>query len=151
MDWPKKRNLLVLGYQDAYEAGDHVLEVIEAGPIGLEGVDDYLVAAVKKKNIQPGSTDQLPPGKGWLLAEFGGDTMEEADAKAHALMEKLRSRPNAPSMKLPEICTWSNAMSTATSARATATASAAPRAARLVTDVEVLARVVDERQPPVQP
>ena len=57
MDWPKKRNLLVLGYQDAYEAGDHVLEVIEAGPIGLEGVDDYLVAAVKKKNIQPGSTD----------------------------------------------------------------------------------------------
>src|SRR5947199_509607 len=89
VDWPKKRNLLVLGYQDAYEAGDHVLEVIEAGPIGLEGVDDYLVAAVKKKNIQPGSTDKLPPGKGWLLAEFGGDTMEEGDDKAHALMENL--------------------------------------------------------------
>jgi FAD/FMN-containing dehydrogenase/Fe-S oxidoreductase len=100
VDWPRKRNLLVLGYNDAYEAGDHILEVSEAGPIGLEGIDDYLVAAVKKKNIQPGSTDKLPPGKGWLLVEFGGETMEEADTKAHALMDKLRSRPNAPSMKL---------------------------------------------------
>ncbi|HEV2992260.1 MAG TPA: FAD-linked oxidase C-terminal domain-containing protein [Candidatus Angelobacter sp.] len=100
VEWPKKRNLLVLGYKDAYEAGDHVIEVGEAGPVGLEGIDDYLVASVRKKNLHPGSTDKLPPGKGWLLVEFGGETKEEADAKAHALMEKLRDKPDAPSMKL---------------------------------------------------
>ncbi|HEV2963882.1 MAG TPA: FAD-binding and (Fe-S)-binding domain-containing protein, partial [Candidatus Angelobacter sp.] len=102
VEWPKKRNLLVLGYKDAYEAGDHIVEISEAGPIGLEGIDDVLVASVKKKNIQPGSTDKLPPGKGWLLVEFGGETKEEADAKAYALMEKLGAKHDAPSMKLVE-------------------------------------------------
>src|SRR5579864_5502067 len=44
VDWPKKRSLLVLGYKDVYEAGDHVLEVAASGVIGLEGLDDCLIA-----------------------------------------------------------------------------------------------------------
>ncbi len=42
----------------------------------------------------------MPEGNGWLIAEFGGDTREEADAKAHALMDDLKKLPNPPSMKL---------------------------------------------------
>ena len=29
---------------------------------------------------------RLPPGEGWLLVEFGGDSQEESDAKAHKLI-----------------------------------------------------------------
>ena len=31
----------------------------------------------------------LPDGRGWLVVEFGGDTKDEADEKARALMRDL--------------------------------------------------------------
>src|SRR5262249_12783017 len=41
-----------------------------------------------------------PKGGGWLLVEFGADTKEEADAQARRLMDRLRKKGDAPSMKL---------------------------------------------------
>ena len=97
---PRMKSLLVLGYPDVYQAGDHVMEVLEASPIGLEGLDDVLVRDMKKKGIHPADVRLLPDGGGWLLVEFGGETKDESDAKAHALMDRLKQRPDAPSMKL---------------------------------------------------
>ncbi|HWE24429.1 MAG TPA: FAD-linked oxidase C-terminal domain-containing protein, partial [Myxococcales bacterium] len=90
---PPCRSLLVLGYEDVYHACDHIPEVIEAKPIGCEGLDDVLVADMKRMKIHPQNTKLLPEGKGWLLVEFGGDTKEEADAKARALMTRLKGGP----------------------------------------------------------
>ena len=98
---PPFRSLLVLGYQDVFEAGDHVCEILEAGPVGLEGMDDKLIQDMKTIGLHPQDLELVPKGQGWLLAEFGGDTQEEADGKARKLMEKLRGRDDAPlSMKL---------------------------------------------------
>ena len=97
---PRIRTLLLLGYSDVYRAGDHVPEVRKYKPIGLEGIDDVLIKAMKMKHIHPEDAAILPPGNGWLLVEFGGNTQEEADAPAKALMEELKSKPNAPSMRL---------------------------------------------------
>lgn len=97
---PRSKSVLVLGYPSVYEAADHIAEVLEAGPTGLEGIDDILVEDMKKKNIHPKDITLLPPGKGWLLVELGGDTKDESDDKAHRLMERLRGLPDAPSMKL---------------------------------------------------
>jgi FAD/FMN-containing dehydrogenase/Fe-S oxidoreductase len=97
---PQCRTLVVLGYPDVYCAADHVLEILEHGPIGLEGIDDVLVAALRKKGIHPESVEMLPDGNGWLLVELGGDSREEADGKARALMAALTEQPGAPSMKL---------------------------------------------------
>ncbi len=97
---PAFKSLLVLGYPDVYHAGDHVPEILEAAPIGLEGLDDRLVDDMKKKNIHPHDITLLPEGGGWLLVEFGGDTKEESDAKARALIERLAKTQDAPSMKL---------------------------------------------------
>src|SRR5947209_3145198 len=69
---PPSRVLLVLGYPTVYDAGDHVPEVLSFGPIGLEGIDDRLVADIKKKKIHPENVDLLPRGGGWLLVELGG-------------------------------------------------------------------------------
>ncbi|MGE5594802.1 MAG: FAD-binding oxidoreductase, partial [Hyphomicrobiales bacterium] len=97
---PPHRCLLVLGYPDVYTAGDHIQEVMEAGVIGLEGLDDNLVRDMKKKDLHPRDVELLPPGNGWLLAEFGADSQEGAREQARALMERLQHRENAPSMKL---------------------------------------------------
>src|SRR5256714_8345736 len=97
---PPARSLLVLGYSDVYSAADHVLEVMKAGPIGVEGIDDKLVSSMKKKGLHTGDLNLLPDGKGWLLAEFGGESKEEADAHARELMSILKKIPNAPTMKL---------------------------------------------------
>lgn len=97
---PKARVLLVLGYDSVYEAADHVCEVMEAGPIALEGLDDRLVADVTHSHILPEEVKKLPAGAGWLLVEFGGDDREQANAKAHRLMERLRHARNPPAMKL---------------------------------------------------
>ena len=93
---PAFKSLLVLGYPDVYEAGDHVPEILEAHPIGLEGLDDILVHDMRKKEIHPQDVKLLPEGGGWLLLEFGGESKEESDAKAHALMNRLKKSRIVP-------------------------------------------------------
>ncbi|NTV12063.1 MAG: FAD-binding protein, partial [Zoogloea sp.] len=100
LDWPAARSLLVLGYPSVYEAGDHVPEIMEAGPIALEGMDDRLVADMKSTRIHPENLRLLPEGQGWLLVEFGGADKAESDARAEALMKHLRRSPHPPAMKL---------------------------------------------------
>ncbi|HEX7127671.1 MAG TPA: FAD-linked oxidase C-terminal domain-containing protein, partial [Thermodesulfobacteriota bacterium] len=98
--WPRGRSLLVLGYPDVYAAGDRVPEVLEAGPIGLEGLDDRLVQDMVASGIHPEGVRLLPDGHGWLLVEFGGETKAESDGRARALMDRLRGGPHPPSMIL---------------------------------------------------
>jgi FAD/FMN-containing dehydrogenase/Fe-S oxidoreductase len=100
VDSPPVRSMLVLGYPDVYSAGDHVPEVLDCGPIGLEGLDDRLINDMKAKHMHPGDSKMLPEGSGWLVVEFGGETKEEADGNARRCMEKLQRTKNPPSMKL---------------------------------------------------
>lgn len=97
---PRVRTLLVLGYPDIYQAGDHIPEIRKYKPIGLEGIDNVLVHAMKLKHIHPRDLYIMPKGNGWLLIEFGGNTTEEADAPARKLMEELKKQSNPPTMHL---------------------------------------------------
>jgi FAD/FMN-containing dehydrogenase/Fe-S oxidoreductase len=97
---PPFRTLLVLGYPDVYQAGDHIPEVLEAKPIGLEGMDHFLIEGMKRKGLHVKNLSALPEGKGWLLVQLPGESREEADNNARKLMDRLKSKPNAPSMKM---------------------------------------------------
>ena len=97
---PPARSLLVLGYADGYRAADHVMEVLAHGPIGLEGFDSHLIENMRKKHLQPENIVLLPEGGGWLLVEFGGENKQEADDRAHGLMEELKRKGDPPIMKL---------------------------------------------------
>jgi FAD/FMN-containing dehydrogenase/Fe-S oxidoreductase len=99
---PPSRVLLVLGYPNVYTAADHVVEIAGFQPTGLEGIDEMLVEDMKKRKLHPERVRILPDGKGWLLVEFGGQDRREAEAKARACMEELKSRPGTPAMKLFE-------------------------------------------------
>ena len=100
VDHPPHQSLLVLGYPDVYQAGDHIPQIMQFKPIGLEGVDIYLIDYMKKKGLHPQDIQLLPDGEGWLLVEFGGRDKEESDSHAHRTMAALKKEKNAPSMKL---------------------------------------------------
>jgi len=100
--WPPYRSLLALGYPDVYTACDHITEAMEARPIGCEGMDDVLVGDMVRMHIHPEDTKLLPDGKGWLLVEFGGDSKEEADEKARALVARIGGNPSHKLFDEPE-------------------------------------------------
>ncbi|MCM2316592.1 MAG: FAD-binding protein, partial [Thermoanaerobaculia bacterium] len=98
---PPMRNLVVLGFSDVYSAADRVTEVLEFGCIGLEGFDDRLVNDVRARGLDPETMAMLPAGAGWLLVEFGGETMAEANEKAERMIAAMRaSRSEVPSILL---------------------------------------------------
>jgi FAD/FMN-containing dehydrogenase/Fe-S oxidoreductase len=98
--WPPAKTLVVLGYPDVYQAGDHLPEVLAHEPMALEGIDDRLIGYMRKKGLHAGELGVLPDGRGWLIAQFGGGSQEEADAKARKLMDELGRADDPPAMKL---------------------------------------------------
>ena len=90
---PQHRQLVVLGFQDAFEAADAVPAVLEAGPIGLEGFDGLLVDMMQRKQLALEDICLLPAGRGFLLVEFGGWTAQEALGKAEAFVREAQQLP----------------------------------------------------------
>ncbi len=97
---PPERVLLVAAYPEIYQCADHVPEIMTHKPIGLEGFDDILVNCTRRKALNPEGLKLLPEGNGWLLVEFGGQTMSEAEAQALGLMQALNRDPNPPKVAL---------------------------------------------------
>jgi FAD/FMN-containing dehydrogenase/Fe-S oxidoreductase len=97
---PPCRSLLVLGYPSVFEAADHVPEILEYEPTGLEGLDRCLVQDMEGKGQHTGEIPLLPDGDGWLLVEFGGETKEESDERAEECMARLRKDRRTPEMRL---------------------------------------------------
>jgi len=97
---PAVRSLLVLGYEDAATAGDHVPDVREHRPLACEGVDDILMQDMSLVGMHDEDLSMLPEGRGHLLIEFGGDTKEEADEKARALVADAKKHKGLKGWKL---------------------------------------------------
>ena len=97
---PPERALLVVAYSDIYQCADHVPEIMEHKPIGLEGFDDLLVSYTRLKGINSEGLALLPQGGGWLMVEFGASTALEAESQARALMQKLSRSGIPPEMRL---------------------------------------------------
>lgn len=97
---PPKRALAVLGFPDIFQAGDAVPFVREHGPIRLEAIDDLLIEFMHAKHGDTSQMAALPHGKGWLIAEFGGETEEDAAEKAETLKRAFETRPNPPHVKV---------------------------------------------------
>ncbi len=97
---PPQRVLLVVAYPDIYQCADHVPEIMAHNPIGLEGFDDLLVGYTRRKGLNPAGLSLLPEGNGWLLVEFGGQTLSEAEAQALGLIGALNRSANPPHVAL---------------------------------------------------
>lgn len=100
MPLPRAKTLLVLGYNDLYSAGKHIMDILRFKPIGLEGLDDLLVHYMKKKGLDVENLPLLPKGNAWLLVEFGGDSKHDTDNQAKRLMIALKQQAAPPTMSL---------------------------------------------------
>src|SRR5712672_2759532 len=94
---PQHRVLVGLGYEDAFHAADHVPEILEFGPIGLEGFEGSIVEGLRKKRAP--NLELMPPGGGYLLVEFGADDAGEASRSAAQLVDRLKSVSAPPSIR----------------------------------------------------
>ena len=88
---PPFRKLVVLGYPDIATAGDHLMEILAHKPYALEGIDDWLVDAARKKSYLSENLSLLPEGGGWLLVECGGNSLQEAQDHAATLIKAIGS------------------------------------------------------------
>src|SRR5216683_678166 len=95
---PQHRALVGLGYQDAFFAADHVPEILQFHPIGLEGFEGTIVDGLQRKGAP--NLELLPEGRGILLAEFGADDPNKARHLATQLIDRLKHVSDAPSSRL---------------------------------------------------
>jgi FAD/FMN-containing dehydrogenase/Fe-S oxidoreductase len=95
---PQERTLVGIGYEDAFVAADHVPEILEFQPIGLEGFEGSIVDGLKSKGAP--HIDLLPEGRGILLVEFGSDDPTQTEAVANSLVKRLKSSDKAPVVRI---------------------------------------------------
>jgi FAD/FMN-containing dehydrogenase/ferredoxin len=86
---PRVRRLIVLGYPDIFAAADAVPSLTAHPLLALEGFDGALVDQMRARNLNTEHLPLLPDGRGWLLAEVGADTDDEADALADGVVSAL--------------------------------------------------------------
>jgi FAD/FMN-containing dehydrogenase/Fe-S oxidoreductase len=95
---PQHRALVGLGYRDAFDAADHVPEILEFRPIGLEGFEGSLVDGLRKKGAP--NLELMPEGRGYLLVEFGFNNPEQARQTAERFIEHMKHVADPPSARL---------------------------------------------------
>jgi FAD/FMN-containing dehydrogenase/Fe-S oxidoreductase len=86
---PRERVLLVVPFEDIYRAGDAVPQVLAAQPIACEGLDLGIIGGLRERGLKLDDIALLPDGNAWLMVEFGGDTREQAVARADVLRQVL--------------------------------------------------------------
>jgi FAD/FMN-containing dehydrogenase/Fe-S oxidoreductase len=100
---PQNRVLAIIGFDDIVAAAEAVPQVLEFGPVGLEGIDDLLVDFVLKKHLHTRSLKLLPSGNGWLVAEFAGDdAMDAMEAAQRAAQHFERKACATRILRKPE-------------------------------------------------
>jgi FAD/FMN-containing dehydrogenase/Fe-S oxidoreductase len=95
---PQHRSLVALGFDDAFIAADHVPEILEFRPIGLEGIEGSIIDGLRRK--QASHMDLLPEGHGFLLVEFGFDDADTCRQLAEQLVARMRRLPKAPGARI---------------------------------------------------
>jgi FAD/FMN-containing dehydrogenase/Fe-S oxidoreductase len=92
-----ERTTVVVEYPTLPAATEHVMDIVEWKPIGLEGLDSLLIQDQQIKGEHLAGLHELPKmdpedqKQSWLLVQFGADTQEESVARADAFVSHLVS------------------------------------------------------------
>ncbi|GGY94302.1 dimethylmenaquinone methyltransferase [Streptomyces olivaceoviridis] len=87
---PPYQSLLVLGYDDICAAADDVPHLLEhCSPSQLEALDGRMAQLMREEGAYLDSLDNLPEGDSWLMVLYSGDSQEDVDAQAHALLRAI--------------------------------------------------------------
>ncbi|MFG2357077.1 FAD-binding and (Fe-S)-binding domain-containing protein [Streptomyces sp. NPDC048521] len=87
---PAYQSLLVLGYNDICSAADDVPRLLEhCNPTQLEALDGRMAQLMREEGAFLDSLDVLPAGDSWLMVQYSGDSQEDVDGQAHALLRAI--------------------------------------------------------------
>ncbi|MGW2464928.1 FAD-binding and (Fe-S)-binding domain-containing protein [Streptomyces sp. NPDC001761] len=87
---PPYQSLLVLGYDDICAAGDDVSRLLEhCTPSQLEALDGRMAQLMREEGAYLDSLAILPEGDSWLMVQYSGDSQEDVDEQAHALLRAI--------------------------------------------------------------
>ncbi|MET9079920.1 FAD-binding and (Fe-S)-binding domain-containing protein [Streptomyces sp. NPDC004232] len=96
---PPCQSLLVLGYDDICRAADDVPHLLEhCAPTQLEALDGRMAQLMREEHAYLDSLAALPRGDSWLLTQFSGDSQEDVDEQAHALLKAIGRAEHDPSV-----------------------------------------------------
>uniref|UniRef100_UPI0015F018F8 FAD-binding and (Fe-S)-binding domain-containing protein n=1 Tax=Streptomyces sp. WELS2 TaxID=2749435 RepID=UPI0015F018F8 len=94
---PAHQSLLVLGYDDICAAADDVPRLLEhCNPTQLEALDGRMAQLMREEGAYLDSLAVLPRGDSWLMVQYSGDSQEDVDAQAHALLHALGREEKDP-------------------------------------------------------
>jgi FAD/FMN-containing dehydrogenase/Fe-S oxidoreductase len=94
---PRYRSLVGLGYKDAFEAADHVPEILKFKPIGFEGYEGSIVDGLRRKGTP--DLELLPEGRGIVMVELGADDPADVDRLARQLIHELERAEDRPNIR----------------------------------------------------
>ncbi|MFF7356860.1 FAD-linked oxidase C-terminal domain-containing protein [Streptomyces filipinensis] len=87
---PPYQSLLVLGYDDICAAADDVSRVLEhCSPSQLEALDGRMAELMREEGAYLDSLNVLPEGDSWLMVQYSGDSQDDVDEQAHALLRAI--------------------------------------------------------------
>ncbi|MGM9439343.1 FAD-linked oxidase C-terminal domain-containing protein [Streptomyces murinus] len=96
---PPYQSLLVLGYDDICAAADDVPRLLEhCSPTQLEALDGRMAQLMREEGAYLDSLNILPEGDSWLMVQYSGDSQEDVDGQAHALLRALGRDENSPAV-----------------------------------------------------
>ncbi|MFE9097590.1 FAD-binding and (Fe-S)-binding domain-containing protein [Streptomyces sp. NPDC007264] len=96
---PPCQSLLVLGYDDICSAADDVPGILEhCSPGRLEALDGRMAQLMREEHAYLDSLRSLPEGDSWLLVQFGGETQDDVDEQAHALLRAMGRAEKEPTV-----------------------------------------------------
>ncbi|MFF8996870.1 FAD-binding and (Fe-S)-binding domain-containing protein [Streptomyces achromogenes] len=94
---PAYQSLLVLGYDDICAAADDVPRLLEhCNPSQLEALDGRMAQLMREEGAYLDSLAVLPRGDSWLMVQYSGDSQQDVDEQAHALLHALGRQEKDP-------------------------------------------------------
>lgn len=96
---PKHKQLIVLGFDDIYTAGDCVPEIMPFEPIAMEGLDWNIIGGLNERNLRQREVALLPEGKAWILTELAAKDIPGLNALSDRFEQCMNDSPRVRSVK----------------------------------------------------
>ena len=93
IEQPKHVKLLVLGFEDIFQAGDAVPHILPFEPIAMEGLDWNIVGGLNDRNLQQREVSLLPAGRAWLLIELSAVSIAELQKRVENFRGAMFAQP----------------------------------------------------------
>lgn len=97
---PHHTRLLVLGFNDIFDAGDSVMDIMPFSPIAMEGLDWGIVGGLNDRKLKQSEVAMLPEGKAWVLVELSATTLQECDEQCERFVSSMQKIQRVASIKL---------------------------------------------------